>query len=380
VSSTPPGSPPNAAAQAAITNGDSRLASGSLADVKSAIALYEEAVKADPTHVIPRAKLGEAITRSARFTDDAKTAKSILGWAEDVLADALALDFQDVPARNAMQLVAAARYSLTADATPETRTLLLEGDDLFAKGDHRAALRSYEKITLLDSNHFTAMKYAGNCHYALGDFAAAEETLKRAISIQPLDAQAYLFLFDALSKQKKIKEMFTAAYGAVAAQPLYWSGWFRLSDVLFQAKRPLARMRLKPPGQVSKHPKKPSLVFTPDPSTPEPLVRVWEAYIDEASAGIRDKKTAFKQERDALLAMIAEAKSRIAKGATFASDIASLIGLEDPELLAGATYVLRFKDSMRIEFESWKRETAASNRGPAFRVELFINKAKLRPI
>jgi tetratricopeptide (TPR) repeat protein len=258
--------------------------------------------------------------------------------------------------------------------------MMREADAHFAAGRVAEALGLYERVAESAPMHFVAVKMVGRCHDALGDAALAEDWLRRAISMQPLDAQAYLFLESALSRQKKLKEMFANAYRAVAAQPLHPWAWIRLADLLAQAKRPLSRLRLKPCGAILKNPKKPGLVLEVAPGTPAPVARVWQAYVDEASSGIRDKKTAFKQEHGALSSMIDEAKSQLAKGAALPPELTTLVSLADPDTLTGVTFVLRFRDAMRIEFEAWKRGAPSAASNPAVMVELFVSKTKLRPV
>jgi tetratricopeptide (TPR) repeat protein len=368
-------SAPNDKAAGLIAEGDARLAKGTFADTKQAIQTLEAAVAADPQAPATHVHLAKAILQSARFTSDPKQAAPVLARAEDVALDALGVDFDDKDARELLHALSAPRSTATAEADADETAVLHHGERLLAAGDAEGALGSFTRVFQTNAQHFTAMKFAGRSLSTLGRYAEAEELLRKAIEIQPLDADAHLALFDVLQKEKKAKELFAAAYGAVSAQPRYWTAWTTLADLLRLAKKPTTTWRIKPPGHIAMEPGKKRLALSPAPGTPEPVARVWSAYVGELSKGMGGQRTPFTLERHAIGAMRDEITSLVKRGAELPKALTTLERVPEDHL-DGVVYFLRFKDSMRSELEAWKREAGT----PHQRLKQFMIATSLRPL
>lgn len=366
---------PNEKAEGLIAEADGRLAKGTFADTKQAIQTLEGALAADPDTPVTHVCLARAIRQSARFTSDPKQAAPILARAEEIALDALGVDFDDRDARALVHELSAPRSTMTAEGDEDETAVLHHGERLLASGDVEGALGSFTRVYQTNVEHFTAMKLAGRCLSALGKYAEAEDLLRKATEIQPLDADAHLALFDCVRRQKKAKEQFAAAYSAVSAQPRYWTAWITLADLLLAAKKPTTPWRIKPPGHIAMEPGKKRLAFTPAPGTPEPIERVWRAYVAELSKGVGGQRTPFKLEREALGAMHEEVVSLVKKQAELPPAFVALERIPTDQL-DGVVYLLRFKDSMRNEFEAWKREAGA----PHQRLKQLMIATSLRPL
>ncbi len=366
---------PNDKTAGLIAEAEARLAKGTFADTKQAIQTLEAALSLDPEAPAAYVRLAKAIQQSARFASDPKLAAPVLARAEEIALDALGVDFEDKDARDLLHALSALRSTLTAEGDEDETAVLHHGERLLAAGDFEGALGSFTRVYQTNAEHFTAMKLAGRCLSALGRHAEAEDLVRKATEIQPLDADAHLVLFDVLRKQKKAKELFAAAYGAVSAQPRYWTAWTTLADLLRAAKKPTTTWRIKPPGVIAMEPGRKRLAFTPAPGTPEPVERVWNAYVGELSKGMGGQRTPFKLEREALGAMHEEVASLVKRHAELPPSLAAL-GQIPAEHLDGVVYFLRFKDSMRNELEAWKREAGA----PHQRLKHLMIAVSLRPL
>lgn len=358
-----------------VAEADARLAKGTFADTKLAIQTLETALSLDPELPEMHVRLAKAIQQSARFTSDPKQAAPLLARAEEIALDALGVDFDDRGARELLHALSAPRSTLTAEGDEDETALLHHGERLLAAGDAEGALVSFTRVYQTNVEHFTAMKLAGRCLTALGKHAEAEDLLRKATELQPLDADAHLALFDVLRKEKKAKELFAAAYGAASAHPRYWTAWTTLADLLRAAKKPTTAWRIKPPGLIAMEPGRKRLAFTPTPGTPEPVERVWSAYVSELSKGAGGQRTPFKVEREALGAMRDEVVSLVARHAELPASLSALARVP-ADHLDGVVYFLRFKDSMRNEFEAWKREAGA----PHQRLKQLMIATSLRPL
>ncbi len=78
------------------------------------------------------------------------------------------------------------RVSSAVTIPSPTASLMGEGDELFAGGKARPALAKYQEAAKLEGASLPALLYrVGKCQLALRQYAAARDTLKRALKLDP---------------------------------------------------------------------------------------------------------------------------------------------------------------------------------------------------
>lgn len=369
--------PPNAAASILLDQACASIQTGA---VGAAADAFKQALKADPDCVAIPATYGTALVELAKFLPDGKDRRWVARAAEEALLDALSLDWQEPKARQSLQLVAGLMADQRAPASPEVEAHFRAGTAHFAANRLVEALAAYTRVAELDPSDWTAIKYIGNCHYAARRFDEAERTFRRAIEMNPRDPQTYRFLCSTLRKQRNYDAMFEAAYGAIAADPRYWSGWLALDDFMREAGRPLARCRLK--ERVSCHVAqdgKPTLRF--DPTVPPSEIAAWMVYATKLPPYVQTG-SAFERERDALATMASHiaGATRQSRANDLPPELKLLPVIVERGDLDAAVYLLRYREEFRDEFETWKRSGTGATEGTIHRVKSFLVRSKLRPI
>lgn len=99
--------------------------------------------------------------------------------------------------------------------TAETLPVLFQAGLAFANKDHKAALRHYRRVLVLDPEYHPALTLLGNVLYSSGEYRSAKIHFERAIKKNFADYQAHWFLSSAnrrLGDQKEALKNLTTAH------------------------------------------------------------------------------------------------------------------------------------------------------------------------
>jgi tetratricopeptide (TPR) repeat protein len=319
-------------------------------------------------------RLGNALVSVEGRVKGPGEREQVLGWAEAEALEALAIDFLDPAAQRLAQGVAALRYALGDESTPETAPLFATALAAFVAGRDEEARQDYEAILAREPEQPAALKYLGNCYFRMKRHAEAEACLRRAVVRRPLDPQAHLFLSTALQALGRTDDAHRALTGAIGAHPCYWTAWIRLSLELGHAAIPrgLKSFRLRPVGQVFRNPER-GLYLEASPGTPPQVGDAWLAHLRAREQAQEAGWSAFAQQRAGLAAMAEKMDG--APAGTTPWEMVFLPYLVRMGHLDAATFLLFFDAAMRAEFEAWKRAAA-----PADPVADFVLRARLSPV
>jgi tetratricopeptide (TPR) repeat protein len=232
---------------------------------------------------------------------------------------------------------------------------------LFKAKRHVAAQRVYEQVMRDAPDLAEPVKRAGNCSYAAGQPGIAEVYFRKAVELDPLDAQAHHFLADAYLAQGKRADAQAATMAAIAANPAYYPAWRVLRTIYAAKSRPIRTLRIRPGAGVAPG------------SNGQPKITVWkhlcagpqdeatwvayataksglEAKGDPFTAELRGYRSALECHKDATHLSLEERASP----ALFLMD--KLQQFEARGELEVALLLLCFNEAYRRELEAVKRE------------------------
>lgn len=144
-------------------------------------------------------------------------------------ADLAAIEFRkgDMPAA-----LAAVNMALVGGDDPELFNL--RGAIYQQMGEHSTALADFERVPAEHPAYATALGNRSLSEYALGDAAAAEASLHKALEIDPSSALSHYNLGVVLAEQGRSTEALPLLQQAVALEPGDSDYWFQLGIVADQ--------------------------------------------------------------------------------------------------------------------------------------------------
>ncbi len=187
-----------------------------------ALGKYDQAIDSRPSNVLPRYLKAKLLFNLGKHAD------ALAVIEEAVKQPALA----QMGAFNAQVLVLRAGLALAVGNAQEATNVLAKAeaaspgraDILTARGDvnfktekYADAIIEYQKATAADANYAPALVATGRTKIYLGDPAAAEQSLRKAILLEPANVEAHLLLGETLSKQQKFEEA-TKEFDAVLTE------------------------------------------------------------------------------------------------------------------------------------------------------------------
>ena len=116
-------------------------------------------------------------------------------------------------------------------------TLLAEGNQALARGDHTAAIRSYEAALARDSRHPEALNNLGAALCKLGRYSQAEDQFRRAIAARASYADAHCNLGTVLRLQGRVTESELPLRRALKLKPAYLAAQVSLGTTLLALGR-----------------------------------------------------------------------------------------------------------------------------------------------
>ncbi|MDI1451611.1 tetratricopeptide repeat protein [Polyangium sp. 6x1] len=347
---------------------------------REAFALAEQAIEVDRACAATLGEAGRRMLDAALGFDDASFGPAV-ARTERVLLDALTLDWTFPMARDGLQKVAAVLCAVRRNHRPEVAELLAAGNQHFMALRFSEAERFFAYATKVDPTDATAHKYLGNAIYNQKRLPEAVSYFRRATELDPLDPQAFKFLADACLDAKDIPSMWRAIYGAIAANPRYWSAWLMLDRLLAGGGVAMRRFRLRPAATPDFRTK----TITVDPSATPATAAAWMAYAATwAEKGTSDMSR-YACELEAITRMTQvitellqndEATTR----STIDPDLLLLPELAKRGDLRPLCFVLRYHESFRPELEAWKQEWARATGDPIEAVQNFLVRTRMRPL
>jgi tetratricopeptide (TPR) repeat protein len=240
------------------------------------------------------------------------------------------------------------RFSLSKEADDAMRA----GEAAYARNDHDAALKAYERAAKLDPGIYEAPLFTGDLFLRREEWQKAGEWYARAIQLDPNRETAYRYWGDALLRQSRLDEARDKYVEAVIVQPytgyIWRNGLFRWAD---KKGVHLGHPKIEPQSSVSPM-KDNHMTITIDPKSLEKNgdgTSAWMAYaITRAAWSVKnyerfkkefptekEYRHSLKEEADALRQVVEIVKSQIKDGEIKQLDpaLAALVKIHDEGLL-----------------------------------------------
>ncbi|MDI3284481.1 tetratricopeptide repeat protein [Polyangium sp. 15x6] len=373
---TSQGRVPNAMARACLDGAAREIAANR---PREAYALAGQAIEADGDCAATLGEAGRWMLEAALFFDETWVARMV-ARAELVVLEALALDWSLPVARETIGKIAAVLCRVDRPHRPEVLELLNLGNERFMAGRFAEAEPHFVRATKLDPTDATAHKYLGNTYYNQKRLPEAVFCFRRATELDPLDPQAFKFLADAHLMLEEHTPMWRAVYGAIAANPRYWSAWLMLDRLLAAGGVKMRRFRPSPTALPDLQ--KNTILF--DESAPPATTAVWKQHATAWIEGARSNASRHACELAAI--------TRMNEAITWLRDNNDAAFRElDPELrllpeltklgnLRPFVLVIRYEESFRPELEAYKQEWAKATGDPIEAVQNFLVRTRARPL
>ncbi len=129
----------------------------------------------------------------------------------------------------------------------EVNDAMQEGERMFARGDYKAAIKSYTRAMLLDPNLYRAVLFIGDSYFADKQYGSACEWFSRATQLDPNTETAYRYWGDALVRMGKLDEARSRFIDAVVAEPYERQAWVGLKQWADAAKVQLMAPNINAP-------------------------------------------------------------------------------------------------------------------------------------
>jgi tetratricopeptide (TPR) repeat protein len=189
---------------------------------KDALKAFDEAIAADPDNVGARVALAELFLEKYNRADAAEAVKEALernpSHPRALLAMARVMEFDGAP--GAMDM---ARRSLKANpALAEARVFLAEA--LLDQEDYQAAAQEAERVLGDNASCGPALAALAAARYLQGDQARFEDVRKKALALNPRNAELYNRLAEISGRNRLYGQAVAFAQQAVALDPRSWRG------------------------------------------------------------------------------------------------------------------------------------------------------------
>lgn len=192
---------------------------------KSDLVIRENEIIAelDPTNIARWRKLHDLYFRSAYYEKDLEVLNKIID-----------MDDQDVSARNDMVTVV---KLLGGDVTellkgrhldnPDNTEYLLEyANSVYEVSDFETAVSLFEKLLVLDPNHFLALDRIANSYKNLDDTESAIKSVKRMLKLRANDKQLIYDIADLYKLDGQFKTAYSWANKTISAKPKDGRGYY----------------------------------------------------------------------------------------------------------------------------------------------------------
>ena len=282
--------------------------------------------------------------------------------AQSLVQRALKLAPNDPIAQEVARKLADGDVTPLRKPTQAAADLMAQAETLFTLKQYDETRKKYELAAGAAPSRSVGWLYAGDCLFALEDYAQGEIRLRKATEIEPLIGQAWRFLADALIRLGSEKDSVDALLMGIAAHPSQLPNWDRLAKTGDRKATPFKRLALVMKSGFSIDPVSGSVDIEIASATMGSDSTLWLAMaIREAHQAQqrREGKMAFSP-FPAELANWTNAlemnRELTAKGKP----------LEDPALLMmqmlaregqlePALLLLTYRESYRPDFEAWKK-------------------------
>ncbi|MDC3960293.1 tetratricopeptide repeat protein [Polyangium jinanense] len=373
---TSQGRAPNATARACLDKAAREIAANR---PREAYALADQAIEADGDCAATLGEAGRWMLEAALFFDETWVARMV-GRAELVVLEALGLDWSLPVARETIGKISAVLCRVDRPHRPEVLELLNLGNECFMASRFAEAEPYFVRATKLDPTDATAHKYLGNTYYNQKRLPEAVFCFRRATELDPLDPQAFKFLADAHFMREEHKLGWHALYGAIAANPRYWSAWLMLDRLLAQSGVKMRRFFPRP-AALPDFKTKTIMVY---PSAHPATAEAWKHHAAAWLGGAASNASRYACALDAI--------TRMTEFVTWLrqNDEASFRELDFelmllPELakrgdLRHVVLVLCYEESFRPELEAYKQQWAKATGDPIEAVQNFLVRTRLRPL
>jgi tetratricopeptide (TPR) repeat protein len=183
----------------------------------------------------------------------------LYGQADELARDALSRNDDESRALVVLGRLARLQQRPSQTSVPAAHRAIGAGNALFGQERFEDAQRRYEEASRIQPELAEPVKLAGNCQYAIAQdtgsaahYSAAEQLFRRAIELDPQDAQAHHFLADTYLEESKTPEALAAACASIAANPAYYPAWQVVRTIRASQQRPLRSFRIRPLAFVSR--------------------------------------------------------------------------------------------------------------------------------
>ena len=297
-----------------------------------------------------------------------------LVWERYALAlYSMSATLTDVPAAQQMRLEAKAAFSrtrelgntsalaklgdaITADGSvpplsqnPEAQAAMAAGEAAFGRGDFTEAITYYQKALSSDPTNYHATLFVGDCYYRLKNIEGATDWFARAVALNPHAETAYRYWGDLLMRAGRGDEARSKFIDAVIAEPYSQAARNGLAQWAKTTGGRLGRPAITP---FSGLPKTADGRVTIDLKTPpeDPMAAAWVVYAMAKAQWSKEEflkrfpnestyRVSLAEEIDALGRLLAFADEQQAKGQPITDpQVATIRALRDRGMLEA--YVL----------------------------------------
>lgn len=169
---------------------------------------FELLVKAIPDNPKLRFLYGFCLVAQSKQTDNAELAKQSSTKALEQFKKAKQLGYQDEMNDSLIKILSGETSSEEAvySKNPEANKLVNQAETLFAQSKYDEAIQLFQKALELDPNIYAAAVSLGDCYVFKKDWANAEKSYQKAISIDPTRETAYRYSATPFMRQEKYDE------------------------------------------------------------------------------------------------------------------------------------------------------------------------------
>ena len=315
-----------------------------------------------------------------------------LVWERYALAlHAMAATMTDVPAAQKMRLQAKAAFTRTRELgntsalaklgdailpdgsmpalsqNPEAQAAMAAGEAAFARGDFTEAITQYQKALSTDPANYHATLFVGDCYYRLKNVESAADWFARAVALDPDKETAHRYWGDLLMGSGRVAEARSKFIDAFIAEPYSSATRTGLTQWAKVTGGRLGRPAITP---FSGLPRTPDGGVTINPQEPptDPMGAAWVVYATTKAEWSKQEflkrfpnettyRVSLAEEVDAYGRMLVYADEQQAKGQPITGpQIATIRALRDRGLLEAYILLNTTSASVARDYAAYRAE------------------------
>jgi tetratricopeptide (TPR) repeat protein len=241
-----------------------------------ALPLFEDLVAMNPNDSDVLVALGACLIDHAATLRDEDAAKKERVRAREYLLHAKQLGSTNSLLLNLLDLIPADGSIYHQDNAVVDRAIQT-GEAAFAKRDFDEAIKNYSQALTLDPHNYAAALFVADAYFAKKDLAKAVEGYDRAIRVNPDVETAYRYEADTLTRTGEMDRARTRAIQAVVAEPYNPVTWRGLSQWANANHVQLKSIHINTHSNMAQDGEK-GIQITMDPKSSPESMAVWIIY------------------------------------------------------------------------------------------------------